>query len=157
MDCVCGKRFRTPPLWGKESKLIDCLFHNCGLWQECSCASSEERLKRGTVLQVMYLSRVWVFLLHPVSSTLLSPQFDIPWWPGKGAEARRAASVIYSCYGWLTNTFTFQWRGGMETIYSAVGPTNSLTSIAYATLSRAHAHLINTSTYFKRATEAMYV
>lgn len=48
-------------------------------------------------------------------------------------------------------------EGGMETVYSAVGPTNSLTSIAYATLSRAHAHLINISTYFKRATEAMYV
>lgn len=48
-------------------------------------------------------------------------------------------------------------EGGMETIYSVVGPTNSLTSIAYAMLSRAHGHLINISTYFKRATEALYV
>lgn len=48
-------------------------------------------------------------------------------------------------------------EGGMETIYSAVGPTNSLTSIAYAALSRAHSHLINISTYFKRATESLYV
>lgn len=28
-----------------KSELIDYLFHNCGLWQECSCASSEDRLK----------------------------------------------------------------------------------------------------------------
>jgi len=65
---VSVERLLEQLLFAGKSKLINYLFHNCGLWQTCSCASSKERLKRGSFVD--NLSRVLVFLLHPKSSTL---------------------------------------------------------------------------------------
>lgn len=43
---VSVERVLEQLLFVGKSELIDYLFHNCGLWQECSCASSEDRLKK---------------------------------------------------------------------------------------------------------------